>query len=317
MIRPVTCICALLAGGSGLFLYQAKHRTLMLDRQIERTLKDIEATRAKVGILQAEWALLNSPERLAQLGDRFLALKPVTPTQFVTLADLDQRLPPPQPVIAQAGGTTDQAPAPNQAKEADAASPAEPAPDRAKPAEALPAAPAASAVASSEDRGSGQPPPTVAAPSMPAKPPVQLVSAHRVEPRHERGEHGLRHQSAATEARSARHDPGVRREPMERHRATRVAEHELPARRTRAVATASVARPPVRSVLAAAEPHARVSRTEHQPRLIRPVAAYAPERPASPYPRTPPLTGSLLGGVHAAVAPPVPVTDVSSWPRSR
>ena len=26
MIRPFTCICMLLAGGSGLYLYQSKHR---------------------------------------------------------------------------------------------------------------------------------------------------------------------------------------------------------------------------------------------------------------------------------------------------
>ena len=37
MIRPVTCVCFLLACGSGLYLYQSKHRVQVLDREIEKT----------------------------------------------------------------------------------------------------------------------------------------------------------------------------------------------------------------------------------------------------------------------------------------
>ena len=36
MIRPITCVGRLLACGSGLYLYQAKHRVKVLDQQIER-----------------------------------------------------------------------------------------------------------------------------------------------------------------------------------------------------------------------------------------------------------------------------------------
>jgi hypothetical protein len=94
MIRPFTVLCFLLACGSGLYLYQSKHRVQMLDREIERTVHATEALRDQSRLLGAEWMLLNDPERLRALADQFLTLKTVTPTQFTTLADLDHRLPP-------------------------------------------------------------------------------------------------------------------------------------------------------------------------------------------------------------------------------
>jgi hypothetical protein len=94
MIRPFTILCFLLACGSGLYLYQTKHRVQMLDREIERTVHMTEATHDQTRLLGAEWMLLNDPERLRALADQFLALRTVAPTQFTTLADLDHRLPP-------------------------------------------------------------------------------------------------------------------------------------------------------------------------------------------------------------------------------
>jgi len=94
MIRPLTCICMLLAGGSGLYLYQSKHRAQMLDHQIERTLKATDAARDRIGVLRGEWALLNEPERLAGLAQSHLGLKTLMPGQFVTAGELGSRLPP-------------------------------------------------------------------------------------------------------------------------------------------------------------------------------------------------------------------------------
>ncbi len=93
MIRPLTSLTLLLAAGAGLYLYHVKHRTLLLDRQITATLHETEALRAKEGLLHAEWALLNQPDRLADLAARHLALKPLAPAQFVPLAELDRHLP--------------------------------------------------------------------------------------------------------------------------------------------------------------------------------------------------------------------------------
>jgi hypothetical protein len=97
MIRPSTCLCFLLACGSGLYLYQTKHAAQLLDRQIAKTAHDTEALRAQTRVLQAEWTLLNDPDRLQTLANEYLALKPMQPTQFTSLVDLDQRLPAPRP----------------------------------------------------------------------------------------------------------------------------------------------------------------------------------------------------------------------------
>jgi len=95
MIRPFTLVCMLMAGGSGLYLYQSKHRAQMLDREIGKTIKQTEQTRERIGMLKAEWALLNEPERLAELSKAHLGLRTLQPTQFVAVADLAARLPAP------------------------------------------------------------------------------------------------------------------------------------------------------------------------------------------------------------------------------
>ncbi len=167
MIRPFTAICMSAAVASGLFLYQTKHQAQMLDRQIMGVLKQTEAARERIGAMKAEWALLNEPERLAELSQKHLGLRTLAPTQFVAVADLGSRLPPPA-----APGTA--LPATGEA----AAAPSAPVP---APVVAAPAAPAA--------RLAARVPP--AAP-VPLPPPVQVASAaarphvpqpeHRAEP---------------------------------------------------------------------------------------------------------------------------------------
>jgi hypothetical protein len=93
MIRPFTLVCFLLACGSGLYLYQAKHRVQVLDHEIERTVRDTSERRERIRVLHAEWTLQNDPQRLQVLADQFLTLKTVAPGQFTSLAELDNRLP--------------------------------------------------------------------------------------------------------------------------------------------------------------------------------------------------------------------------------
>jgi len=105
MIRLSTCVSVLLACGSGLYLYQTKHQAQVLDRQIEHTVKAITATRMQTRELTASWTLLGSPDRLQQLSDQFLDIKPVQPGQFVAMSDLDSRLPAPRALDAPSPGT--------------------------------------------------------------------------------------------------------------------------------------------------------------------------------------------------------------------
>jgi len=102
MIRPFTAVCMLLAAGSGLYLYQQKHRTQVLEKQILTTVNATIAAQRRILFLTAEWDLLNDPERLAKLADQFLKLKTMTPGQFASLDDLGSRLPAPRPANWQA-----------------------------------------------------------------------------------------------------------------------------------------------------------------------------------------------------------------------
>jgi hypothetical protein len=94
MTRPLTCLTLIAAAGAGLYLYQEKHRAQMIDREINRIVHATEQTRDRTGMMRAEWALLNEPDRLAGLAQQHLALQTMTPGQFVQLADLGARLPP-------------------------------------------------------------------------------------------------------------------------------------------------------------------------------------------------------------------------------
>jgi hypothetical protein len=108
MIRPLTCITLLMAACSGLYLYQTKARTLGVDHEIARALKQADATWQRASVLRAEYALLNDPSRLADLASQYLpTLQTTAPAQFSTLADLDHRLPAVGPPPAPPDATPD------------------------------------------------------------------------------------------------------------------------------------------------------------------------------------------------------------------
>ncbi|MDF7675002.1 hypothetical protein PT277_06670 [Acetobacteraceae bacterium ESL0709] len=122
MIRPVTFLCALMAALSGLFLYTKKHNTLLLDEKITQLVHDTRRVQEQTVMLRTEWALLNQPDRLTALSERFLPqLESVQPRQFVKMDKLASVLPaishkPVQVSIAQtteqhAGPTTQPQPA--------------------------------------------------------------------------------------------------------------------------------------------------------------------------------------------------------------
>ena len=94
MIRPITCVGFMLACTSGFYLYQTKHRVTVIDHEIADVVHQTGVIRKQIPILAAEWALLNAPDRIEQLVDQESTLKPTDPSQFVTLAELDSRLPP-------------------------------------------------------------------------------------------------------------------------------------------------------------------------------------------------------------------------------
>jgi hypothetical protein len=94
MIRPVTLIAFAAFFGSGLYLYQVKHQAQLVDREIRRIREATGAARERAGVLRAEYALLNDPDRLAQLATAYVPdLKSTQPAQWSSMAEIDRRLP--------------------------------------------------------------------------------------------------------------------------------------------------------------------------------------------------------------------------------
>ena len=140
----------------------------LVDHEIEKTVRATDELREQIRVLHAEWTLLNDPQRLQELADQFLNLKTLTPGQFTSLADLDNRLPAvpaPEPAAPEATEPQSvpvaQAPQPPQPEELP------PAPAAARPAVSPPPSRPVAAVA-------------VAAPPVTASGRTQAAAAHRV-----------------------------------------------------------------------------------------------------------------------------------------
>jgi hypothetical protein len=106
VIRPFTCVCLILAAGSGLYLYQVKQRAFALDASLRGTFHDIDVARERTRMLRADWALVNDPERLQALASQYLTLQPMQPSQLLTMDQLAAALPPVPPSATPASVAT-------------------------------------------------------------------------------------------------------------------------------------------------------------------------------------------------------------------
>ena len=66
-------------------IYEVKYEARALDEEIVGLQKDIETERDGVAVLRAEWSLLNRPERIERLEQKYLKLAPARASQLVTL----------------------------------------------------------------------------------------------------------------------------------------------------------------------------------------------------------------------------------------
>jgi len=272
MIRPVTAICMLAAGASGLFLYQTKHRAVMLDRQIMAVLKQTDATRERIGVMRAEWALLNEPDRLAELSGKHLGLRTLSPTQFVSVADLGSRLPLPDAPGTSYAAAEDALPPPAALPMAALAAPAPRVAARPVP----PRAPAAAAPVQV----------ATAAPVRPSAPPRPA----RAEPREDAAAAPRPAQLAGSSSQTAAPAASVMAAAIKTTRPAPVASEAV-------AAHAAALRAPVAQAAWTAAPAAIAPAPTYQAAQYS-SAAYVPSAPVA--------AQSALGGTRASLPPPVP-----------
>ena len=90
-MHPATFVSLLLAGVLSLALFALKYQVQDLEDELVKLNRSIFADEEAIHVLKAEWSHLNNPRRLRSLARRHLGMKPVTPNQLATIADLPPR----------------------------------------------------------------------------------------------------------------------------------------------------------------------------------------------------------------------------------
>ena len=87
MIRRTTIALLVLLSGLTGALFLVKHQVQNLERQVAQVERSVDSYRNDIRILQAEWTLLTSPQRLRRL-PRPDGLAPLSGGQFKRFSDL-------------------------------------------------------------------------------------------------------------------------------------------------------------------------------------------------------------------------------------
>lgn len=91
MIRRSTLFWLLAAILIGCGLYQLKYEVQAKEERLARLNRQIQLEQEAIHVLNAEWAFLNRPDRIADLANRHLELTQVVPTQFGRVAAIPER----------------------------------------------------------------------------------------------------------------------------------------------------------------------------------------------------------------------------------
>ncbi|MFV0386962.1 cell division protein FtsL [Paracoccus sp. (in: a-proteobacteria)] len=89
-------LCIMAVMGLAFWAYQENYRTQAAISEMGRIQREIAGLREDLGVLRAEWAYLNRPERLRELVDlnfERLQLVPAESGQFVDLGHVDYAKP--------------------------------------------------------------------------------------------------------------------------------------------------------------------------------------------------------------------------------
>jgi cell division protein FtsL len=81
---------------SATWVYSIKFDATVQAERVSKLRAEIRRERDSIAILRAEWAQLDRPERIQQLAERHLTLKPAAVAQYDTLDNLPER---PHPLV--------------------------------------------------------------------------------------------------------------------------------------------------------------------------------------------------------------------------
>jgi hypothetical protein len=91
MIARTTFLWLLLAALAGYALFQVKYQVVTLEEELVRLNTATLREQNQIHVLEAEWSYLNQPQRLEELNERFVHLKPINPVQYAGIASIPMR----------------------------------------------------------------------------------------------------------------------------------------------------------------------------------------------------------------------------------
>lgn len=93
LTRLINVLAVLLLIGAAATVYKIKYQATWQAVEVERLNRQIEREKVSINILKAEWAHLIRPDRIQNLAEKNLDLKPVDPRQRMASIDLPVRPP--------------------------------------------------------------------------------------------------------------------------------------------------------------------------------------------------------------------------------
>lgn len=91
LTRAINVLAVLLLIGAAVAVYKIKYEATWQAVEVERLHRQIEREKVSINILNAEWAHLTRPDRIQNLAEKNLDLKPVDSRQRMALIDLPMR----------------------------------------------------------------------------------------------------------------------------------------------------------------------------------------------------------------------------------
>jgi len=93
MFKATTLFSILLAAALGFSLFLLKYEVQSVEDELIALDKSLINDRQAIHVLKAEWSMLNDPDRLRVLSEKYLGLKPLTAQQVTTENNLSNLLP--------------------------------------------------------------------------------------------------------------------------------------------------------------------------------------------------------------------------------
>ena len=90
----IILLCAFFLATLGTILYQVKTGIDIREDRLATLESEISKTKREIAVLEAEWAYLSRPERVMELSNRLLGMRPITKNRVLPIDAIPMRLVP-------------------------------------------------------------------------------------------------------------------------------------------------------------------------------------------------------------------------------